>query len=507
MTRTHWLVGLLGMILALFLNLDTIPLFDLDEGAFSEATREMLAGGDFLTTYLDGELRFDKPILIYWLQAAAAALLGLTEGAMRLPSALAALAWAGITFAFGRRHFGTEAGAWAAFFLVVALQPGLIAKAAIADALLNLWLAGSLFAIYLYYRCDQRRWLYAAYAAMALGMLTKGPVALLIPVAVSLLFALSKGEWRRWFGALAQPGPWLVFLGLAAPWYLAELWLQGWAFVDGFFLKHNISRFQGPMEGHAGSLLYYVPVVLLGTLPFTALVLRGLRPLRELWRGDLERFLLLWFGFVFVFFSLSGTKLPHYLVYGLTPLFLLAGRAAIGPWPRWHLGVWAVGFLLLLAALPAILAAIPAPENDPYAAAVLAGLQQHLGWAWTSGMLVLALAALAAAAFAERRAALLGVGLATVVAFHGGLLPMVAAVKQEPIRKAGQLARQAGAPIHLEMLAPSFLFYARSTSVDRPMRPGDWVLTEARKASRLPPHRVVMQRHGVLLAEIERAEP
>ena len=507
MTRLHWLFGGLGVILALFLNLETIPLFDVDEGAFTEATREMLARGDFLTTYLDGELRFDKPILIYWLQAVSASLFGLTEGAMRLPSVLAALAWVGLTYAFGRRHLGPEAGAWAAFFLAVSIQTSLIAKAAIADALLNLWLAAALFAIYENYRTGEVRWLYAAYGAMGLGLLTKGPVALLIPVAASLLFALSRSAWRRWLTGLAHAGPWLLFLAVAAPWYLAELWAQGWAFIEGFFLKHNISRFQGPMEGHAGSLLYYVPVVLIGTVPFTALVLRGLRPLRALWHKDLDRFLLIWLAFVFVFFSLSGTKLPHYIIYGYTPLFLLAGRAATEAWPRWHLALWPAALLLLLAALPAILTGLPAVESDPYARAVAAALDRRIGWGWAGAMLVLALAILGLAVFARRRTALVGAGLITTVAFHGAFLPLAAEVKQGPIRDVGLLARRSGAPFHLEMRAPSFLFYARSTSVDRPMRPGDWVLTEAHKAPRIPPHRVIRKRNGVLLAEITATAP
>lgn len=89
-------------LLALLLSLGSAPLFDRDEGAFSEATREMLARGDFLSTWLDGEPRYDKPILIYWLQALAVLLLGVNEWAFRLPSALAACGWAWAVWAFAR---------------------------------------------------------------------------------------------------------------------------------------------------------------------------------------------------------------------------------------------------------------------------------------------------------------------------------------------------------------------------------------------------------------------
>src|ERR687889_749354 len=91
-----------------FWMLGAAPLFDVDEGAFSQATMEMFQRGDFLSTYLNGEPRYDKPILIYWLQAASVALFGVSEFAFRLPSALCAATWAGLTFLFARRAYGTR---------------------------------------------------------------------------------------------------------------------------------------------------------------------------------------------------------------------------------------------------------------------------------------------------------------------------------------------------------------------------------------------------------------
>src|SRR6059058_6074797 len=91
-----------------FWMLGAAPLFDVDEGAFSQATLEMFERGDFLTTYLNGEPRYDKPILVYWLQAAAVALLGPSEWAFRLPSALCATLWTWLTYRFTRRYFDEE---------------------------------------------------------------------------------------------------------------------------------------------------------------------------------------------------------------------------------------------------------------------------------------------------------------------------------------------------------------------------------------------------------------
>src|SRR5439155_948599 len=120
-----------------------------------------------------------------------------------------------------------------------------------------------------------------------------------------------------------------LLIAIAAPWYIAILAKEGRGLIDGFILKHNVGRFTGPVSGHAGSLLYYFPVVLLLTLPFTALLVPVAQRIRDVWRDDLQLYLLLWFVFVFVFFSISGTKLPHYLLYGYTGLVLLAAVASL----------------------------------------------------------------------------------------------------------------------------------------------------------------------------------
>ena len=194
--RLLYLLLALALFTGFFYQLDAVPLFDLDEGAFSQATREMFLRDDFLSTYLNGQPRYDKPILIYWLQAASVALLGPSEGAFRLPSALAASAWTLLLLGFTHRVVNSRQGLYAAILLASSLAVTVIGKAATADALLNMLLAGSVLALYLYLREGRRIWLYAAALAMGLGFLTKGPVAVAIPAGVSLLYCASRGEWR-----------------------------------------------------------------------------------------------------------------------------------------------------------------------------------------------------------------------------------------------------------------------------------------------------------------------
>ncbi|NJM12861.1 MAG: phospholipid carrier-dependent glycosyltransferase, partial [Synechococcaceae cyanobacterium SM1_2_3] len=262
---------------AFFYALGTAPLFDVDEGAFSQATREMFLRGDFLSTTLNGQPRYDKPILSYWLQAASIATFGVNEWAFRLPSALAATLWAMLIFGFVRRIADARRALLAALLMTTSLSVTIIGKAATADALLNLWLAASLLSLYLYLHEGWRSWLYLAAAAMGLGVLTKGPVAVVIPAGVSLLYCASRGEWRIWLRLLSDGRAWALFALIALPWYVVQYLRDGDGFLSGFLLRHNLDRFQQPLEGHGGGWWYYLPVLLAGMLPYTT-VLSGFWP-------------------------------------------------------------------------------------------------------------------------------------------------------------------------------------------------------------------------------------
>src|SRR3954470_15267437 len=278
----------LAVITSFFWLLGAAPLFDVDEGAFSQATLEMFERGDFLTTYLNGEPRYDKPILVYWLQAAAVALLGPSEWAFRLPSALCATLWAWLTYRFTRRYFDEERALLAAVVLATSLGVFIIGRAATADALLNLLIAASMFAAWLHLSSGERRWLYATHAAIGLGVLAKGPVAILIPLAVTFVFYALRKNLKSWARAVFDWRALALLIAIAAPWYIAILAKEGRGFIDGFILKHNVGRFTGPVSGHAGSLFYYFPVILLITLPFTALLIPVAQRLKTIWRDDLE---------------------------------------------------------------------------------------------------------------------------------------------------------------------------------------------------------------------------
>src|SRR5882762_2484146 len=364
-TATRWLAAA-AIVASFYWLLGAAPLFDVDEGAFSQATLEMFERGDFLSTYLNGEPRYDKPILVYWLQAAAVALIGPSEWAFRLPSALCATLWTWFTYLFVRRHYGIERARFAAVLLATSLGVFIIGRAATADALLNMLIAASMFAAWQHLSTGRRGWLYATHAAIGLGVLAKGPIAILVPFATTLLYCWLRRDLRTWARAVFDGRALLVLLAIAVPWYAVILAKEGRGFVEGFFVKHNIGRFSGPVAGHGGSLLYYFPALVLLSLPFTALVVLVAMRIRAIWRDELQTYLFLWFAFVFVFFSLSGTKLPHYVLYGYTGLAILMAvhgyevRAVF--WPL----VPVLALFAGLLALPHALTFAAAHVGDPF---------------------------------------------------------------------------------------------------------------------------------------------
>jgi 4-amino-4-deoxy-L-arabinose transferase-like glycosyltransferase len=501
-----------AVLVGLFLNLGAIPLFDVDEGAFGEATREMLARGDYVSTWLNDQPRFDKPILIYWLQAASVRLLGLNELALRLPSALAATAWIGAIWLFARRFTDHESergsGHAAAFIAASTAGITVIGRGAIADALLNLFLALSMFDIYRYAvdaRPSLRR---RAFLWIGLGLLTKGPVALLVPGAASLLAFALQGRMRAWWRAVRDPVGWAILLAVAMPWYLLEYGRRGDAFLAGFFLRHNIERFASPLQGHGGSMLYYLPAVLLLLLPYSGLFLRTLPALRHPRRiraVPLDSFLWCWFLFVFVFFSLAGTKLPHYLLYGATPLILLMARerAAL----RSNLLAFLPPLLMLglIAALPSLLQQLVPGIRNAYVREAL-GRPEVFGSAWqpAAAALLAAVCALALWRGAGLWRRLAGAGLLCSLSLGGLLLPALAELQQGPVKEAAQLARRAGWDVHRWRInVPSFSVYRGAVTPATPWPgPGQVVLTRSDALPALGPVTLLYRKGGVVLARM-----
>ncbi len=497
-------------------QLGAMPLYNLDEGAFTEATREMLDSGNFITPHKDGEPRYDKPILIYWLQAASTQLFGLNEFALRLPSALAASIWVFALWGFVRKHIDAPTATVAGLTLALALQVSLIGKAAVADALLNLFLALTFFELYRYFTASalkiQRRSLYRAYLWMGLGFLTKGPVAVFFPVLVSFLFVLTEIRWswhswhglKRWLFAAISPLGWLIFLLVAGPWYLAIYLDDGIGFFESFFLQHNAGRFTAVMHGHAGFPGYYVIALPLIVLPFSGWLINLWRNYRSAWQDQLERFLWLWFISVFIVFSFSATQLPHYLLYGATPLFILMAKYRENLTQRNLALLPPLLFTIVLMLLPLFIdfilhvahgiatshsAEVRAMwELNPQVAGILTVAKQEFDLLYGI-MMLMSLAVIIwlwqhATMSLWQRLILAGV-LQTVVVY-GVVMPRIFTALQLPVKEAALIAQHMALPtVMYRTSAPSFSVYRQAITPKRAVQAGDLVFLRVDKRAAL----------------------
>lgn len=359
-----------SLALSFWLGLGSIPLFDLDEGAFTEATREMLESGVYSATYLDGEPRYDKPIFFYWIQALSIKSLGYHEWAFRLPSVLAACLWAFAVFQFTKEFLNTQRAHIATLFLINSLWVALIARSAIADALLNLFLSLTLFDIWRYLTYQKQRHALRLYMWMALGTLTKGPIAVVVPLSVSFLYLLSQKQLRQHYMTYFYFKGWAIYFAIVTPWIIAVSLEQGSGFFQGFIVEHNLKRFSSTRENHGGSVFYYIFILPLILLPLSGLLLETGKKAKKLWSQNLQRYLLIWCLVIIAIFSFSKTQLPHYILNACVPIILLFCTAhTLNKRYSWVL-IFGFAASLLFLFLPELIA-IAAKNSKGYDGALL----------------------------------------------------------------------------------------------------------------------------------------
>ncbi|HSB79585.1 MAG TPA: glycosyltransferase family 39 protein [Candidatus Methylomirabilis sp.] len=323
-----------------FFRLGTPGLFDADEPAYAQAAREMLETGDWVTPHFNGQPRFDKPILFYWLLTLSYRVFGVSEFAARFWSALAAVILVGLLSSAGERWFGPPAGFVTGMAFMANLLSALLARAAVTDMLLTLFVTAAILAGVRAIQADVipgRRWARTAWAAMGLAVLVKGPVGLLIPAMALGGSLLIFREWRTRIRRLLSWDSVILFGLITAPWYGLVLAANGRAFVEGFVIKHHLTRFAGVVSGHPGPLWFYLPVALVGFFPWSAYLPQALSRAVSIGRtrevkDPADRLLVAcacWALGVFLFFSLAGTKLPSYLFPAFPAMALLVGASAI----------------------------------------------------------------------------------------------------------------------------------------------------------------------------------
>jgi len=303
----------------MFYSLGTVPLLDPDEPVYAETPKEMTAFNDFLSPRIYGEFWYDKPPLYYWLVAGAFQLFGMNEFAARFPSALLAVAGVLAVYLFSLELFNKRAALVGALVLATSVEYLYLGKAAVTDMTLNFCLLLALLGF-----ITKRYYLLYFFAGMA--TVAKGPIGFLFPGAIIFLYLLATGRFRLLTEMKLGTGI-LLFCVVALPWYLFMYYVHGNAFVDTFLGFHNITRFTSPEHPEVLVWYYFIPVLILGFFPWTAILAQSLwASLTQ--SGQNKRtllFLHIWSAFIFLFFSLSQTKLVSYILPMYPPLAIIAG--------------------------------------------------------------------------------------------------------------------------------------------------------------------------------------
>jgi 4-amino-4-deoxy-L-arabinose transferase-like glycosyltransferase len=299
-------------------------LWDNSEPTYGEIVKELFRTGDWLTLHLNFAPWDTHPPLWFWTAGAFVGALGLDEFALRLPSAIFGLATAYATYRAGKRLYGDAAGLLSALASGISLEMIVLSRLAMMETMLIFFMIVATFWAYFALRDSDHRALWIAAGAAALGTLTKGPIALVLPLLVLVAWLAWSRRWRA-LQNLPIVGAAIAYIVVAGSWFAAATAKFGPSFLQDYFGASNVGRFLHPFENQPGPFWYYVPVLIVGFFPFIAFVPQALRAAwRE--RGDDERFLLLFALLPFVFFSLAQTKLPNYIAIMFPALGVLVGR-------------------------------------------------------------------------------------------------------------------------------------------------------------------------------------
>jgi 4-amino-4-deoxy-L-arabinose transferase-like glycosyltransferase len=329
-----------------------------DEGRYAEISREMVATGDWLTPRLDGLKYFEKPPLQYWATAVFDEAFGLHEWTARL--------WTGLTGLFGlaflgwatRRVYGPTTALYSLAVLASSLLYVLIGHVDTLDMGLTGFMTGTLSGVLVALfgiKPGDRLATLIAWSSAALAVLSKGLIGLVLPGAVVVLYMALARDWRV-LSRLRLPFGVPLFFLIASPWFIAVS-IANPDFAHFFFIHEHVDRFLTHEHNRVGPWWYFIPILAAGSLPWLTLLPFAAKEAALAPEADnhdatrqrlADRFLLLWALFIFLFFSLSGSKLPSYILPIMPALAVLVARVLVSS--RLFVLVWHARAIALLAA-------------------------------------------------------------------------------------------------------------------------------------------------------------
>jgi len=334
---------LLLAALTFFAGLGRGAITDSDEAFYAEASREMVASGDWVEPHYNYEPRWQKPIAYYWLTSVIYLGIGAGEFAARFWAAIAGIGLVLVTAAAGRRWYDETTGLLAGAMVATNFGYFAIGRMSLPDLPLTFCITLAIWAAFvstLESERSTRKFVVLAAVGLGLGFLMKGPVGLIIPFIVIVPVLMIE---RRSIGL--NPADimlgFVIMIVVAAPWYLMMYARHGNEYLNSFFIGDNFERFATDRFNDPRPWWFYLPVVAGGLLPWTPLALVWLGPMTQFLRGrraigTIDLRLLMWAVFPLVFYSLSIGKQPRYVLPVLPPLALLLASSIVERTQEWR---------------------------------------------------------------------------------------------------------------------------------------------------------------------------
>jgi len=311
-----------AFIILYFWGLGSYGLMNHDEGRYAEIPREMLEKGDFVTPTLNYLLYFEKPALHYWQTALSLAVFGNNEFAARFSTCLLGLLGIFFTWLFARKVYDEATANLSAVVLGTGILYYAIAHINIIDMTVSFYMLLSLFAFYFYFTENKKVWAFVFYGAMALAVLSKGLIGVVLPGGVVFWFMIFTRRWDIIKKVLYIPGI-LFFFALSAPWFYLVCKANP-DFFRFFFIQEHLLRYTTKMHGRYEAWWFFIPVIIAGLYPWTSGLFLSVKNMFSKKQDVL--FLTIWFFVMFIFFSISSSKLIPYIIPLMPPLAIIIAR-------------------------------------------------------------------------------------------------------------------------------------------------------------------------------------
>ncbi|MEW6211325.1 MAG: glycosyltransferase family 39 protein [Acidobacteriota bacterium] len=449
-----------------FLGLGASSLWDSNEAFYAETPRVMIESGDYLSPSFNGNPRFNKPPLSYWIVASFYHLFGVSEAAERLAIAMGAIALIASIFVIGKTVYTVEAGLFAAMALAASPRFLMFSRRIMIDVYLALFMSLTLMFFLLAEKHPQRRRVYLAlmYASAGLGVMTKGPVAILLPALAFLIYLAAFKKLSRLREMMLPLGALIVAL-IVLPWYVAVYKTHGWGYIESFIIRDNLSRFAEPTWGPRRGVFFYLPVIIGDLFPWSIFFIASAwLTIKQKFRPDDESrpqgaLLGIWAAVIVIFFSLSRNKEDLYILPAYAAVSAIIGGLLARRIERRRLVQTATAILAaLIAIIGAAIIYLFNPSSSPLrlAGAIAVGAVLSAG----------GVTALALTVFKKDFAAVATTAISMIVAnYFFALAALPDFEKFKPARQFSEIikSRAGGDALagYYKLASPSMAFYLR----------------------------------------------